>query len=75
MVVAREVAKRYGDQGIISISLNPGEPCGTLGSAGHAHYVTDVIGNIQTELQRYAPSFLRKILVGAETIPQLFIHE
>ncbi|KAI0932764.1 hypothetical protein AcW2_001294 [Taiwanofungus camphoratus] len=42
VVVAREVAKRYGDQGIISISLNP--------------------GNIQTELQRYAPSFLRKIL-------------
>ena len=27
MVVARQVAKRYGDQGIISVSLNPGHSC------------------------------------------------
>ncbi|KAI0733894.1 hypothetical protein C8Q72DRAFT_500583 [Fomitopsis betulina] len=42
VVVAREFAKRYADQGIVSTSCNP--------------------GNIKTELQRYAPSFLRSIM-------------
>ncbi|KAH9920280.1 NAD(P)-binding protein [Fomitopsis serialis] len=42
VVVAREFAKRYADQGIVSTSCNP--------------------GNIQTELQRYAPTILRKIM-------------
>jgi len=42
VVVAREFAKRYADQGIVSTSCNP--------------------GNIQTELQRYAPTILRKVM-------------
>ncbi|KAH9836617.1 NAD-P-binding protein [Rhodofomes roseus] len=42
VVVAREFAKRYADQGIVSTSCNP--------------------GNIKTELQRYAPTVLRKVM-------------
>ncbi|KAI0372200.1 NAD(P)-binding protein [Pilatotrama ljubarskyi] len=41
-VVANQVAKRYGDKGVISISVNP--------------------GNIRSELQRYVPGPVRRIM-------------
>ncbi|KZT64537.1 NAD(P)-binding protein [Daedalea quercina L-15889] len=42
MVIARQYAKRFADQGLISIALNP--------------------GNIDTDLQRYLPSYQRSFM-------------
>lgn len=58
-MVAREFAKRYADQGIVSTSCNPGESSAFM----FPLILTSDPGNIKTELQRYAPSFLRSIMV------------
>ena len=63
IMVAREVAKRYGKEGIISISVNPGELPITRVSATYSINVRGGAGNIQSDLQRHMPRVGRAILV------------
>ncbi|TFY71120.1 hypothetical protein EVG20_g1896 [Dentipellis fragilis] len=62
VVVSREVARRYGHDGIVSISLNPGQNSlfggrfplsSVLRSVSHTHST----GNLKTDLQRYLSGF------------------
>ena len=64
-VLAREIARRYADKGILSFSCNPGwwldylpEPytCLTL-----ACYCS---GNLRTDLQRHMTGLQRKMIVS-----------
>ncbi|KAH9925604.1 NAD(P)-binding protein [Epithele typhae] len=58
VVVARQVAKRYAEKGIISISLNPGARTPTFPTS---------TGNISTELQRHELVMLYPTPYGALT--------
>lgn len=63
VVVARELARRYGDQGIVSTSVNPGKACGCPFlhipplSSFHA------VGNIKSGLQRNISPLIRPLIV------------
>lgn len=63
--MARELAKRYAEQGIISLSVNPGElTCIWRGSHVQRVFMrTQSTGNIRTEIRRYAPALERKFSV------------
>lgn len=51
-MVARQVAKRYAERGVISLSVDPGVCSGPLHTLG-----------IGIELQGHVPSFTRKPMV------------
>ena len=61
MIVARETAKRYGQEGIISISLNPGRFPRSYPSES---FLMKSTGNIQSDLQRHLPSVVQKVAVS-----------
>ena len=51
-VFAHELARRYGDQGIVTTSLTPGENCGQLLRYYKLAKIY-IIGVIKTDLQRH----------------------
>ncbi len=62
-LVARELARRYASEGIISISLNPGEFVEYTVFYGLAHFNISYAGNIESDLQRTTPKPLLLFLV------------
>ncbi len=69
MIVAREIARRYAHQGIISISLNPGRYSTLLIATQHNADASEFVGNIDTELHRFVPRIVWKIMVR----PRLYV--
>lgn len=63
VIFAAELARRYGDQGIVSTSLNPGTQV-ALSCYPALSKARVNAGNIRTELHRYAHPFLRFIFVS-----------
>ena len=61
VIVARETAKRYGQEGIISISLNPGRFPRSYPSES---FLMKSTGNIQSDLQRHLPYIVQKVAVS-----------
>lgn len=62
-VIARELARRCGDKGIVSVAINPGRHLFRLCSPWF--YSVHLSGNIRSDLQRQLPGFFRKPLVSA----------
>lgn len=69
-MVSNELARRYGSQGIVSTSLNPGMSTSITRLTSHATDPTR-IGNLRTELQRHASS-LMKVLINWMLYPASF---
>lgn len=64
IVLAREVARRYGDKGVIAVSLDPGNSYPVhfmVASADKYFYVS--LGGTKTGLQQNMGSWSRSILV------------
>lgn len=66
IIVAKELAKRYGDQGIVSISLNPGMIL-------HMKLISTMmtfysVGNLKTDLQRHTTALQHWIIVRTEPL-------
>ena len=59
VIVAREVAKRYAHEGVISIAVNPGQKLFIF----YPHLRLHRLGNISSDLQRHLPWLVRKLSV------------
>lgn len=64
MVVASEVARRYGERGIISISCDPGIAPSLVSPSVIALSHTVELGLLRTELQRDFNPVLRSVFVS-----------
>ena len=64
VMLAREYAKRFSDQGIISLSVNPGECNSIANSIAFAQCKSNSIGNIKTEIFRHLPTMNRALTVS-----------
>ncbi len=67
-MVAKEIARRYGDQGIVSIAVNPGmvtRYCDSVGSPVVNDQILDILieGNLDSDAQRHVTGLQKRILV------------
>ena len=61
-----ELARRYGDQGIVSTAVNPGK---WLNFILLCKITVTLSGNLATGLHRHIPSAVRWIIVRIHSVP------